>query len=39
VLWKPADHYAYSADASAETVKQKVLARSGVGRVPPDPTL
>ncbi|HWA70922.1 MAG TPA: hypothetical protein VG937_01235 [Polyangiaceae bacterium] len=39
VTWKPADHYAYTADTSAETVKQKVLSRSGLGRVTPDPSL
>lgn len=37
VMWKPADKYAYTADTSAETVKQKVLALSGLGRVTPDP--
>ncbi|MFZ5892005.1 MAG: pectate lyase family protein [Myxococcota bacterium] len=37
VSWKPADAYAYNADSSASVVKEKVLARAGVGKVSPDP--
>lgn len=37
--WTPASKYAYTPDDAAEAVKQKVLSRSGLGRVTPDPTL
>ncbi|MGC4087332.1 MAG: hypothetical protein QM756_05370 [Polyangiaceae bacterium] len=37
VSWKPSDFYSYTADASASAVKEKVLARAGVGKVSPDP--
>jgi pectate lyase len=39
VTWSPASRYAYTADTAAETVKQKVLARAGLGKVTPDPAL
>jgi pectate lyase len=39
VAWSPASKYSYVADTAAETVKQKVLAKSGIGKVTPDPKL
>lgn len=39
VAWSPASKYSYVADTAAETVKQKVLTRAGIGKVTPEPTL
>jgi len=37
VSWSPGATYAYQAEPSAEAVKQHVLTRAGIGKVPPDP--
>jgi len=39
VTWAPSTYYSYSADTTADSVKARVQASAGIGKVTPDPSL
>ena len=39
VTWAPSAYYGYTADTSADSVKTRVQASAGIGKVMPDPSL